>query len=105
MTMTVKTAILRIEDVISLARSLTRDLQMQSDLSLRPVLRALDDVEDALGHAVDPDLALPPRCLKCEAAALRGSNLCAVHWAEIRDQPLETSGNIFRACDAKVRTP
>src|SRR5215468_4955322 len=48
-TMTVKTRIARIEDAITLVRSLVTDLYDESDLVLRPVLRALDGVENALG--------------------------------------------------------
>jgi len=43
-------------------------------------------------------------CLRCGEPALPGSmQLCNACWVKIRDQPLETAGNIFRARDREGR--
>ena len=96
----IKTRIVRIEELLMTVRHLVEDLRNDTDLILRPTLAALDQVTDALDHATERTI-----CIKCFVPSLPGSQLCAKHWAEIRDQPLETAGNMFRACDAKERTP
>ena len=94
MTTAVKTRILRIEELLKTVQEMLRDLEEESDLILRPARAAVDQVSDALDHATEQTI-----CLKCFLPSLPGTQLCSGHWAELRDQPLETSGNMFRACD------
>ena len=54
MTRSIKTAVSRIEDALTLVRSLVVDLHDETDLVLRPTLAALDRVEEELGHATAP---------------------------------------------------
>ena len=54
MTMTVKTRILRIEELLKTVHGMLLDLEQESDLHLRPARAAVDQVTDAITHAIAP---------------------------------------------------